>query len=153
MSTQATARARTKRQAGLPDPATPANLRRNAPLVPTDTTAGRSLAAVIAILTFLAGLCAGAAEMVAANAVQWQGDVAQEITIQIRPGPGRDVDADVARAAAIAKAEPGIAETRVFSKAEAERLLEPWLGSGLDLTDLPVPRLIAPGWAAPRAPT
>ena len=38
---------------------------------------------------------------------------------------------------------PGIAETRVFSKAEAERLLEPWLGSGLDLSDLPVPRLIA----------
>ena len=54
-----------------------------------------------------------------------------------------DEDADVARAETIAKSEPGIAEARVFSKAEAERLLEPWLGSGLDLSDLPVPRLIA----------
>jgi len=143
MSTQAIPRARPQPLAGAPVPSVPANLRRNAPLVPTDTAAGRSLAAVIAILTFLAGLCAGAAEMVAANASQWQGDVAQEVTIQIRPGPGRDVDADVAKAAGIAKAEPGIAETRVFSKAEAERLLEPWLGSGLDLSDLPVPRLIA----------
>ncbi|MGU3667267.1 cell division protein FtsX [Methylobacterium sp. A49B] len=143
MSIQAISRARSQSPTGALDPTTPANLRRNAPLVPTDTAAGRSLAAVIAILTFLAGLCAGAAEMVAANAVQWQGDVAQEVTIQIRPGPGRDVDADVARATGIAKAEPGIAETRVFSKAEAERLLEPWLGSGLDLSDLPVPRLIA----------
>lgn len=81
--------------------------------------------------------------MVAANAGQWQASVAQEVTIQVRPGPGRDVDADVARADGIARAEPGIARTRIFSKAESERLLEPWLGTGLDLTDLPVPRLIA----------
>lgn len=129
--------------AAAPDPTLPATLRRNAPLVPTDTAAGRSLAAVIAILTFLAGLCAGAAEMVATNATQWQTSVAQEVTIQVRPGPGRNVDADVARADAIAKEEPGVAQTRVFSKADSERLLEPWLGSGLDLSDLPVPRLIA----------
>ncbi len=123
-----------------PDPGLP--LRRNAPLVPTDSAASRSLAAVIAILTFLAGLCAGTAEMVATSAGQWQGSVAREVTIQVRPGPGRDIDADLAKAQGIAKAEPGIAEARAFSKAEAERLLEPWLGSGLDLSDLPVPRLI-----------
>jgi cell division transport system permease protein len=143
MNTLAFTRTRPDPSSGPPDPSLPANLRRNAPLVPTDTAAGRSLAAVIAILTFLAGLCAGAAEMVATSAAQWQGDVAQEVTIQVRPGPGRDVDADVARAETIARAQTGIAETRIFSKAEAERLLEPWLGSGLDLSDLPVPRLIA----------
>ncbi|KMO39574.1 cell division protein FtsX [Methylobacterium tarhaniae] len=120
----------------------PPTLRRNAPLVPTDTSAGRALAAVIAILTFLAALCAGGAEIVASSAAQWQGSVAQEVTIQIRPGPGRDTDADVAKAAALASATPGIAATRPFTKAESERLLEPWLGSGLDLGDLPVPRLI-----------
>jgi cell division transport system permease protein len=124
------------------EPALPTTLRRNAPLVPTDSAASRALAAVIAILTFLAALCAGAAEIVASSADQWQGTVAQEVTIQVRPSPGRDIDADVARAEGIAKAAPGIAATRVFSKAEAERLLEPWLGSGLDLTDLPVPRLV-----------
>ncbi|MFH6785415.1 MULTISPECIES: cell division protein FtsX [Methylobacterium] len=120
----------------------PPTLRRNAPLVPTDTSAGRALAAVIAILTFLAALCAGGAEIVASSAAQWQGSVAQEVTIQIRPGPGRDTEADVAKAAALASATPGIAATRPFTKAESERLLEPWLGSGLDLGDLPVPRLI-----------
>ena len=117
-------------------------LRRNAPLVPTDSAASRSLAAVIAILTFLAGLCAGAAEIAATSAGQWQGSLAREVTIQVRPGPGRDIDADLARAETIAKAEPGIVQARTFSKGEAERLLEPWLGSGLDLSDLPVPRLI-----------
>ncbi len=106
MSTQAIPRARPGSTSGAPSPALPAQLRRNAPLVPTDTAAGRSLAAVIAILTFLAGLCAGAAEMVAANAAQWQGDVAQEVTIQIRPSPGRDVEADLARAAGLARRSP-----------------------------------------------
>ena len=124
------------------EPPLPPTLRRNAPLVPTDSAASRALAAVIAILTFLAALCAGAAEIVAASASQWQGAVAHEVTIQIRPGPGRNIDSDVARAESIAKAAPGISGTRVFSKAESERLLEPWLGSGLDLSDLPVPRLV-----------
>lgn len=120
----------------------PPTLRRNAPLVPTDSAASRALAAVIAILTFLAALCAGAAEIVASSAAQWQGTVAQEVTVQVRPGPGRDIEADIAKADGIVKAAPGIAGTRVFSKAESEQLLEPWLGSGLDLSDLPVPRLI-----------
>ncbi|MFC5557379.1 cell division protein FtsX [Methylobacterium iners] len=127
---------------GATEPALPLTLRRNAPLVPTDSAASRALAAVIAILTFLAALCAGAAEIVASSADQWQGTVAQEVTIQIRPSPARDIEADVGRAAAMARAAPGIAAARVFTKQEAERLLEPWLGSGLDLTDLPVPRLI-----------
>lgn len=125
------------------EPPLPANLRRNAPLVPTDSAASQALAAVIAILTFLAALCAGAAEIAVASAGQWQGSVAQEVTVQIRPGAGRDIEADVRQAEALARAAPGIVGARVFSKAEAERLLEPWLGSGLDLSDLPVPRLIA----------
>ncbi|MFE1603186.1 cell division protein FtsX [Methylobacterium sp. ID0610] len=120
----------------------PPALRRNAPLVPTDSSASRALAAVIAILTFLAALCAGAAEIVASSAAQWQGAVANEVTIQIRPGPGRDTEADVAKATELARDTPGIAGTRALSKTESERLLEPWLGSGLDLGDLPVPRLI-----------
>ena len=134
---------------GTGEPSLPPTLRRNAPLVPTDSAASRALAAVIAILTFLAALCAGSAEMMASSADQWQGAVAQEVTIQVRPSPGRAIEADVSRAEALAKATPGIATARVFSKAESERLLEPWLGSGLDLTDLPVPRLVtltlAPG--------
>ena len=60
MSAPTTTRSRAESPSGPADPSLPTNLRRNAALVPTDTAAGRSLAAVIAILTFLAGLCAGA---------------------------------------------------------------------------------------------
>jgi cell division transport system permease protein len=120
----------------------PPTLRRNAPLVPVDSSGGRALSAVIAILTFLAALCAGAAEIVATSSTQWQSSVAREVTIQVRPHPQRDIEADLARAADLARQAPGVAQAEVFSKAEAERLLEPWLGTGLDFNDLPIPRLI-----------
>jgi cell division transport system permease protein len=120
----------------------PPNLRGGAPLVPTDSAAGRALAAVIAILTLLAALCAGAAEIVASNAAAWQGSVAQEATIQVRPTPGRDAEADLARAVEAATRTAGVASARAVPKADSERLLEPWLGTGLDLSDLPVPRLV-----------
>jgi len=36
----------------------------------------------------------------------------------------------------------GVGEVRAYTKEESARLLEPWLGSGLSLEDLPVPRMI-----------
>jgi cell division transport system permease protein len=120
----------------------PATLRRGAPLVPTDSASGRSLAAVIAILTFLAALCASGAELVATSSAEWRASAAREATIQVRPTAGRDTEADIARAVELARASPGISEVRPFSKDDSERLLEPWLGSGLDLGGIPVPRLI-----------
>lgn len=117
-------------------------LRRNAPLIPLDSAEGRALVGVIAILAFLAALCACAAELVAAASSQWRSAIAQEMTIQLRPLPQRDMEADVRRAAELAHATAGVAEARPMPKGEAERMLEPWLGAGLDLADLPVPRLI-----------
>ncbi|WP_246215746.1 cell division protein FtsX [Microvirga makkahensis] len=122
--------------------ALPASLSRNAPLVPVDSAGGQALAAVIAILTFLAALCAGGAELVAASSAQWRSEIAREVTIQIRPNPQRAIDEDVARAVALASRTPGVEQAHAFTKEESERLLEPWLGSGLDFKDLPVPRLI-----------
>lgn len=123
------------------------SLKRGAPLVPVDTVAGRALAGVIAILTFLAALCAGAAELVATNSAQWQRSVGREVTIQVKPVAQRSIENDVARAAELARGLPGIESARALSKVESERLLEPWLGTGLDLGDLPVPRLILVGLA------
>ncbi|KLK91945.1 cell division protein FtsX [Microvirga vignae] len=120
----------------------PASLSRNAPLVPVDSAGGQALAAVIAILTFLAALCAGGAELISASSAQWRSEIAREVTIQIRPNPQRSIDDDVARAVALARQAPGVEEAQPFTKEESERLLEPWLGTGLDFNDLPVPRLI-----------
>jgi cell division transport system permease protein len=111
-------------------------------LVPRDTIAGSALAAVVAIMTFLAAATSGGVAMVIRSASEYQSDIAREMTIQVRPTPGNDIDAEVLKAESIARAAPGMGEVRTYSKAESERLLEPWLG-GLSLDDLPVPRMIA----------
>ncbi len=117
-------------------------LEHQTPLVPTSSIAGRSLVIVIAIMTFLAALAAGAALMVADASVDWRREVAREASVQIRPMPGRDIEADVSRATAILVAAEGVRDVRVYSKAESEALLAPWLGQGLALAELPAPRMI-----------
>jgi cell division transport system permease protein len=122
------------------------------PILPDDTVTGRSLLAVVAIMSFLAALTVGAVEIVHVDAGEWRADVAREATIQIRPMPGRDLDADVRKVAEIAGAAAGIADVRAFSKEETDRLLEPWLGAGADLGALPIPRLVQVKVAAGAAP-
>ena len=124
------------------EPALPSNLRRDQPLVPVDGVAGRALMAVIAILTFLAALSAGAAVLAARASDQWRGAVSNEMTIQIRPDSHRRIDDDVARAVMLASGLKEVESVRAVPKAESDKLLEPWLGTGLDLVELPVPRLI-----------
>jgi len=87
-------------------------------------------------------LAACSSMLVRASAAEWQSEVAREVTIQVRPVQGRELEAEVARAAEIARGTGGIVDVRVFSKDESARLIEPWLGSGLALNDLPVPRMI-----------
>lgn len=122
------------------------------PIVPGGSIAGRSLTAVVAIMTFLAALTAGAVTMAVGSASDWQSAVSREATIQIRPLTGRNIDADTRAAVALARATTGVAGVRAYTKEESEQLVEPWLGSGLDLSELPIPRMIViklvPGTAA-----
>lgn len=126
-----------------------ATARNTSPIVPRGTIAGSALVAVVAIMTFLASITTGAVLLVRASAAQWQSDVASELTIQLRPTPGRDIERDTRAVVEAVRAQPGILEVRPFSKDESAKLLEPWLGTGLSLDDLPVPRVvvarIAPG--------
>jgi len=120
----------------------PARARNLSPIVPRASIAGRALVAVVAIMTFLASITTGAVLLVSASAAEWQSDVASEITVQVRPQAGRDLERDVAAVADTIRAQPGIVEVRPFSKDESGKLLEPWLGTGLSLDELPVPRVI-----------
>jgi cell division transport system permease protein len=116
--------------------------RGEATIVPKDSIAGNALTAVVAIMTFLAAVTSGGVAMVIGTASEWQSDIAREMTIQIRPTPGNDIDAQILKAVSLARATPGVTEVRAYSKAQSDRLLEPWLG-GLSLDELPVPRMIA----------
>jgi len=121
-------------------------------LVPRNSISGRALVAVVAIMTFLVSLTTGAAVLVTKAAGEWQSDISREMTIQIMPAPGRDLDASVNRAVAITRAISGVTEVRPYSKEESMKLLEPWLGAGISLSELPVPRLIVVKIAADATP-
>jgi cell division transport system permease protein len=123
-------------------PALPARARNLSPIVPRASISGRALVAVVAIMTFLASVTTGAVLLVSASATDWQAEVSSEITVQVRPHAWRDIDKDVAAVADAVRTQPGIIDIRAFSKDESAKLLEPWLGTGLSLDDLPVPRVI-----------
>ncbi|MBB4198816.1 ABC transporter permease [Rhodoblastus sphagnicola] len=113
------------------------------PLVPAASVAGAALSVVIAIMTFLAALTASFALLLTQASHDWRGQVGAEMTIQIMPRPGRDLDADSRKVVEIIANFPALREARALSKAQSEDLLAPWLGAGLDLSQLPVPRLIS----------
>ena len=69
---------------------------------------GRALVAVVAIMTFLASLTTGAVMLVRAAANEWQAEVAREVTIQVRPAAGRDIEADIAKAPPLPARRPGV---------------------------------------------
>lgn len=111
-------------------------------LIPADSIAGRALVTVIAIMTFLATLTGGSAMLVRDASRDWSATAAREMTIQIKPTAGRNAEADANKIAQAARSLTGVEEARVFSREESARLLEPWLGSGLDLGELPIPVLV-----------
>jgi cell division transport system permease protein len=117
-------------------------LRRPSPIMPQQTLAGQALVLVIAIMTFLSCLTLGAVTMIRDTASVWETQIAREATIQIKPADGLDMEAALTRAADIASATAGVSGARIVDKEATSRLLEPWLGSGVDLDQLPIPRLV-----------
>jgi cell division transport system permease protein len=113
-----------------------------APIVPAGNVVGHALMIVIAIMTFLACLTIGAVSLVQSTAATWQSQISTEATIQIRPVEGQDMEALLHQASTIAQGFSGVKSTRIIDRAATARLLEPWLGTGLDIDELPVPRLV-----------
>lgn len=117
-------------------------VRPTGPIVPPVNVSGNALMLVIAIMAFLACLTLGAVSMVRATAQSWQSQISREITIQIKPEENLDMDNTLANARDIAMTFAGTKSAEIVDRAATARLLEPWLGPGLNLDDLPVPRLI-----------
>src|ERR1700754_5182392 len=97
-------------------PQVPVRARNLSPIVPRASIAGRALIPVVAIMTFLSSITTGAVLLVAASAAEWQSDVASEITIQVRPRAGRDLDADAAAVVTAMRNQSGIADVKPFTK-------------------------------------
>ena len=112
-------------------------------IVPQSSVSGRALTAVISIMSFLACLTAGMVYMVNQSADAWYNDIASEVTVQVAPRDGQDMEKQVALVTKVLQRQVGILSVHPLSRDESSALLEPWLGANNSLLGLPVPRLIA----------
>ena len=117
--------------------------RSDSALVPRHSIAARALVAVVAIMSFLASLTTGGVILVNQAANEWQADVSREVTIQIIPAPGRDIGRVGGESGVGGQGLCGRRRrARLLEGRSPRKLLEPWLGTGLTLEELPLPRLI-----------
>ncbi|MBU1335314.1 MAG: cell division protein FtsX [Devosia sp.] len=120
-----------------------------APIVPEKSVAGRTLLLLITIMSFLSAVTLGGVVLVQKSAIAWSADVGREVTIQLRPVEGELMDSNLRTAVSLAEATPGVASARALTIEESQQLLEPWLGAGLDLTAIEIPRLVVVQLADP----
>ncbi len=116
---------------------------RPAPLLPARDGREKSLVLVVAVLSFLACLTVFVGVAADRAAGGWGRELKASATVQVRPSHGETPAESAARAAEALAAVPGVREARGLDKAEAEKLVEPWLGEGALPDDLPLPRLVA----------
>lgn len=117
-------------------------VRPTGPILPPSNIQGNALMVVIAIMAFLACLTLGAVSMIRATAGSWQSQISREVTIQIKPDDNINMEQSLNRAKDLALSFVGTKSGQIVDEAATARLLEPWLGAGLDIKDLPVPRLV-----------
>lgn len=120
-----------------------------APIVPEKSVAGRTLLLMITIMSFLSAVTLGGVVLVQKSAIAWSADVGREVTIQIRPVEGEVMESNLRTAVSLAETTPGVASARALTVEESQKLLEPWLGAGLDLTAIEIPRLVVVQLADP----
>ncbi|WGM45821.1 hypothetical protein KOAAANKH_00685 [Brevundimonas sp. NIBR10] len=110
-------------------------------LLPRDAAGESWLAAVIAVLCFMACLAAVGAMAADRAARGWAGELRAEATVQVRPRVGETGPAAAARAAETLAGVDGVEEAVAMDRKTAEDLLRPWLGEAA-LPDLPLPFLV-----------
>jgi cell division transport system permease protein len=98
---------------------------------------------VIAIMSFLACLTAGAVYMVNQSAEAWVKDISSEITIELDPVNAADIEKKMTLVSLFLAKQAGITHVKPMTAEDSAKLLEPWLGHSEALSALPIPRLIA----------
>jgi cell division transport system permease protein len=111
-------------------------------LMPPDRGGAATLNTIVAVMSFLACLTLGAVLTVSNLASEWTRGLAGAMTVQLMPVAESAPEDQVAAALKIVESWPGVDSARALTKSQAARLLEPWLGQGNVLEDLPVPQLI-----------
>ena len=97
-------------------------------IVPPASIAGNALTVVIAIMSFLACLTAGAVYMINQSAQAWVNDISSEITVELDPVNEADIEKKMTLVSLFLAKQKGITEVKPLTAEDSAKLLEPWLG-------------------------
>ncbi|WP_409361198.1 cell division protein FtsX [Bartonella heixiaziensis] len=111
-------------------------------IIPSGNISGQALVAVIAIMTFLSSLTLIGVDFMQRASKSWSNQISYEATIQIRPIENINIETALHDAVNLVKTFHGVEDAKIVDQQATEKLLEPWLGTGLSLNELPLPRLI-----------
>jgi len=116
---------------------------RGTPLPLASDGSGRFLPWLIALMVFLAAAATGGAFALGGMLERWDRGLQGVVTVELPPSAEGALPAErIAAAVAVIRGMPGVADAAPLDAAATARLLEPWLGDGVDPSLLPVPVLI-----------
>ena len=114
-----------------------------------DDSSNVFLQVMVCIAVFLFGVTMSGVLSVNAMLNAWNESILGALTVQIMPVVENNKDAAQAevlrqqsKAVEFLSAYPGIEKAVSLSDKQLNRLIQPWLGDGVEVSDLPVPRLI-----------
>lgn len=107
--------------------------------------ATRLLPWIISVMVYLAILMLAGVLVLAGATASWETGLSGRYTVQIPPLDGEtseESEQRLGRAINVLKRSPGIASAKKVPLTEVAASLEPWLGAGTSVLDLPLPHLI-----------
>lgn len=107
--------------------------------------AQRLLPWIVALMTYIAAMTLLAAMVLGSLAWRWTDDVSGAVTILLPPATDQAVGSNEGRVLGVRDALaklPGVASVEVMAASEVARRLQPWLGAGASVDELPLPRLV-----------
>ncbi|WP_415155445.1 cell division protein FtsX [Maritalea sp.] len=119
------------------------------PIVPRQSIAGRTLAFLVAIMTFLSCVTFGAVYLVQNSTMAWSSEVGRELTIQLQPVEEEKMLSDIRTAISLAQQSGGVARAFELTIQDSAELLSPWLGEKFDISAFQLPRLVVVQLADP----
>ncbi|UCH72987.1 MAG: hypothetical protein JSU82_11505 [Rhodospirillales bacterium] len=120
-------------------------IRRHGDLLLSREPSARLVPWIIALMTYVACLMLAGSLLLAELLDRWTDDLTGTVTVQVMPVEGESVEVmtdRVDKLVTLLQRTHGVAAARALPSAEIAALLEPWLGGGARLDELPLPRLI-----------
>ncbi len=98
---------------------------------------------LVAPMVYLAALALAGMLALHGSMQSWENGLSGTMTVELPPAPDPPAqDTALPKALALLRAAPGVVSATPLGRATEKRLLAPWLGTAVSLSDLKLPRLI-----------